>query len=157
MHSHQFGFRKRSSTEDAIFKPTHEIPSALNDKVTVGGIFFDLAKAFDSVNHVRLINKLQYYGISGKAKLLIESYLANRFQKTQRDNTTLGLKSSSQWTWVKHGVPQGSILGPLLFLFYIDHLPNALPLNVFPVLFVDDTSIIITWQNGPAFLNSYIT
>ena len=56
LHSHQFGFRKRSSTEDAIFKLTHEILSALNNKVMVGGIFFDLAKAFDSVNHVK-INK----------------------------------------------------------------------------------------------------
>ena len=104
LHSHQFGFREGLSTEDAIFKLIHEILTALNNKVMVGGIFFDLAKAFDSANHVRLIHKLQYYEISGKAKSLIESYLANRCQKIQLDDNTSGLKSSSNWTRVKHGV-----------------------------------------------------
>jgi len=71
--------------DDAIFKLTHEILNTLNNKVMVGSIFFDLAKAFDSVNHSLLINKLPYYGITGKAKLLIEPYLANRFQRVQLD------------------------------------------------------------------------
>jgi hypothetical protein len=74
LNSQQFGFRKRISIEDAIFRLTHEILSALNNRLIVGSIFFDLAKAFDSVNHLRLIRKLPYYGIVGKAKLLLESY-----------------------------------------------------------------------------------
>jgi len=94
LHSQQFGFRKRLSTDDAIFKLTHKILNALNNKVMVGSIFFDLAKAFDSVNHSLLINKLPYYGIMGKAKLLIESYLANRFQRIQLDSTYLLLVQS---------------------------------------------------------------
>ena len=77
----QFGFRKGSVTEDAIFKLTHEILNALNNKAMVGSIFFNLEKAFDSVNHSLLINKLLYYGINGKAKVLLESYLVNRYQR----------------------------------------------------------------------------
>ena len=75
----QYGFRKNYSTNEAIFKLIYEVLNALNDKSMVGSIFFDLEKAFDSVNHSLLIKKLPYYGIAGKAKLLIESYLSNRY------------------------------------------------------------------------------
>ena len=74
----QFGFRKHIATEYAIFKPTNEILNALNNKAMAGNIFCDLEKAFDSVNHDILLSKLLYYGICGKAKLLLESYLQNR-------------------------------------------------------------------------------
>ena len=81
MTDQQFGFRKCYSTDEAIFKLVYEVLNALNDKSKVGSIFLDLEKAFDSVNHSLLIKKLSCYGINGKAKQLIESYLSNRYQR----------------------------------------------------------------------------
>ena len=75
-----FGFRKGIATEDAIFKLTNEILNALNNRTMAGG---DLEKAFDSVNHNILLSKLPYYGIRGKAKLLVKSYLQNTYQRVQ--------------------------------------------------------------------------
>jgi hypothetical protein len=151
LNAQQFGFRKGLATEDAIFRLTHEILNALNSKVMVGSIFFDLAKAFDSVNHSLLIKRLPHYGIDDKSKLLIESYLANRFQRVQLDSSTVNLKTASTWAKVKRGVPQGLVLGPLLFLLYINDLPNAISHNATPILFADDTSILITGQNVHKF------
>jgi hypothetical protein len=79
----QFCFRKGIATEDAICKLTNEILIALNNKTMAGSIFCDLETAFDSVNHDVLLSKLSCYGISGKAKLLVESYLQNRYQTVQ--------------------------------------------------------------------------
>jgi hypothetical protein len=87
---------------------------------------------------------IPYYSITGKAKLLLESYLTNRFQRVQLDNTIPNLKTTSTWEKIKHGFPQGSALGPLLFLLYINVLPRAIVQNATPILFADDTSIIIT-------------
>jgi len=89
----QSGFRKGIATKDAIFKLTNKILNALNNKTMAGSIFCNLEKAFNSVNHDLLLPKPPYYGISGKTKLLLESYHQNRYQKVQIIN--LYLNSSS--------------------------------------------------------------
>jgi hypothetical protein len=75
----QFGFRTDSTTNKAIYKLINEVLNALNSKFVIGGIFFDLEKAFDCLNHNILLSKLQFYGVNGKAKLWLESYLNNRY------------------------------------------------------------------------------
>jgi hypothetical protein len=120
----------------------------MNNKLKVGGIFCDLQKAFDCVNHKILLEKLEFYGVIGKFKTLIESYLTGRFQRVSLGNIT------SNWGVIKCGVPQGSILGPLFFLIYINDLPEITTKDNNMILFADGTSIIITDTNKPAF---YIT
>jgi sarcosine oxidase/L-pipecolate oxidase len=92
----QFGFRKGIATKDAIFNLINEILNALNNKIMAGSIFCDLKKAFDSVNHDILLSKLLYYGISGKAKVLLESHLQNRYQRIQITNLYLNSNTVSK-------------------------------------------------------------
>jgi hypothetical protein len=109
----QYGFRNKLSTEEASYTLTNEILTAFNNKQIVRGIFCDLRKAFDVVNHEVLLNKLEQYGIVKRFKTLIKSYLTERYQRVIIQNNS---KSSySDWKMIKHGVPQGSILGPLFF------------------------------------------
>jgi len=143
----QFGFRKGIATEDAIFKLINGTLNALNNKKMAGSIFCDLEKAFDSVNHDILLSKLLYYGINGKAKLLLESYLQNRYQRVQITNSHFNANTVLEWTKIKYSVLQGSILGPLLFLVYINNLPKAVEHKVLPILFADDTSTLLTSLN----------
>ena len=103
LNSQQYGFRSNLSTDNAIFNLTHENLKALNSKMTLGSIFFDLEKAFDSINHSLLINKLPQYGILGKSKLFIESYLTSRFQRVQLDSHLSDAKLDSTGMKVKHG------------------------------------------------------
>ena len=95
----------------------------------------DIRKAFDTVNHELLLSKLYHYGIRGIAYKLIQSYLNNRFQFVTINNKL------SKKLIIKHGVPQVSNLGPLLFLIYINDLPNALSCHT--TLFADDTCLLI--------------
>jgi len=115
----------------------------------VGGIFCDLKKAFDCVNHRIILNKLHFFGIDGKFMRLIESYLTNRYQKVTLNKVDYNT-NSSKWVRINCGVPQGSILGPLFFLIYINYLPTIMNKNNI-VLFADGTSIIITDTNGDDF------
>jgi len=111
----QFGFREKFSTDIANYIFLNSFLSSLENKLLVGGVFCDLRKAFDSVNHNILLSKLEYYGISGLAIKLMKSFLSERYQRVVlKDNSSN--KRTSVWDLVKHGVPHGSILGPPLFL-----------------------------------------
>ena len=97
---------------------------------------------FDCVNHETLISKLNFYGITGTANKLIKSYLSCRYQRVIINDNYLN-KFCSQWEEVKYGVPQGSVLGLLFFLLYINDFPKTISEISNPTLFADDTSIII--------------
>jgi len=114
----------------------------MNNSLKIGGIFCDLQKAFDCVNHKILLDKLEFYGIEGKFKTLIKSYLNCRYQKVIRNNNNANNNSSSKWELIKNGVPQGSFLGPLLFLLYINDQPKIITKNNSMVLFTDYTSLL---------------
>jgi hypothetical protein len=117
----QYGFRTQYSTEQATISLINNILTAMNNNLKIRDIFCDLQKAFDCVNHKILMDKLEFYGTEGNFKTLIVSYLNGRYQKVTLNNNT-NTSSSSKWEMIKNGIPQGSILGPLFFLLYINDL-----------------------------------
>ena len=100
-------------------------------------IFMDLSKAFDTLDHIILLEKIRYYGINGTSLDWFRSYLSNRKQYVEIDN------EKSPCLYIKTGVPQGSILGPLLFLIYMNDIPNASQAFRF-ILYADDTNLFST-------------
>ena len=140
LYKHQFGFRKNHSTHMALLSLIDRLTNAVEDGEYVIGIFLDFSKAFDTVDHHIFLEKLYHYGIRGCAHYWFTSYLSNRKQFVTYNGT-----QSEQQT-IKCGVPQGSILGPLLFLVYINDLPHICH-NTFPVLFADDTNLFISGKD----------
>lgn len=130
----QYGFRKQHSTFMALLKLVDEISEHMDVKNHSVGIFIDLSKAFDTIDHNLLLIKLHRYGIRGTALDWLKSYLSNRTQYVNVDNT------DSELLNIKCGVPQGSILGPLLFIIYINDIVNSSKIANF-IMFADDTNL----------------
>ena len=148
----QFGFRSNSSTDLGSYKLINDILTSLNNKLLVRGIFCDLQKAFDCVDHDLLLTKILWYVISDKGHKLIKSYLENRYQRVIITNSARQYYSEREP--IKYGVPQGSILGPLLFIMYINDLPQTIVISVNPVIFADDTSMIVTTSDPNKFVSN---
>lgn len=136
-YKNQYGFRESHSTELAAVELTDRIINSMDKKETPLAIFLDLSKAFDTINHEILLNKLNFYGVKCNAYKLLESYLTNRKQCIALENTFSSLLP------ITTGVPQGSILGPLLFIIYLNDL-NFASKMFHPVIYADDTALSAT-------------
>ena len=136
----QYGFRPGRSCEHALLNANNHILEALSKKQVALLLLIDFSKAFDVVEHSILLHKLQHYGVRGIAFKWIESYLNDRKQFVNINGTDSSQKP------IEYGVPQGSVLGPLLFIIYINDLPNISKFAHF-ILYADDANIIVTGQN----------
>ena len=140
LYQFQFGFRKNHSTFMALVILLEKITEALDNSEFAICILIDFRKAFDTVEHDILLQKLYHYGIRGNALQWFNSYLSNRHQYVNYNNT------SSDMKLITCGVPQGSILGPLLFLLYINDIASVSSI-LFSILFADDTTLFYGSKN----------
>ena len=141
----QFGFRARHSVEHPLLLFTNNVLTAINHNNHIINIFIDLRKAFDSVNHTILLDKLHHYGIVGPALTWFSNYL----KRQQFVDTGL---TTSDILAMLFGIPQGTILGPILFLIFVNDLPQATLLLT--LLFADDTTFQLSGPDLQALVNS---
>ena len=142
----QSGYRRGDSTVKQLLSITHEIHKAFDDGNEIRAVFLDISKAFDTVWHEGLIHKLQKIGVEGEMIQIVKSFLSDRKQRVNIDG------KNSDWACVQAGVPQGSLLGPLLFLVYINDLVEVVDSEI--RIFADDTFIFtVVNQNCTETLN----
>jgi hypothetical protein len=147
----QFGFRSGRSTISAVADFINQVSNGLDSSQSTAGVFCDLSNAFDCVNYNILISKLQHYKFSKLAMSWVNSYLSNRQQRTiiLKNNS----KFISEWQNIECGVPQGSILGPLLFLIYVNDIPkNSTPSLI---LYADDTTAVVKASDIVSLKNEF--
>ena len=140
LYQKQFGFQNARTTEHAILQLMNQITEAFSQGKYTLGIFIDLSKAFDTVNHSILLQKLKAYGIQSENLKWFRSYLSNRKQFLSYNDFKTEMKI------VKCGVLQGSILGPLLFLIFVNDLNNSTKV-LDSVLFEDDANLFCSGNN----------
>ena len=140
----QNGFRRKKSTVRAIYQALTKILSSIDSGKKTVALYLNLSRAFDSVDHGALVLKLETYGIRGIANKIIASYLSDRGQAVAVKDKN-GDLITSEFGCVKRGVPQGLILGPLLYILYTNELPNIIPNTT---QFADDTSVVLSLESG---------
>ena len=143
LYLNQYGFRMKHSTILTLITLTDKIKQVIDNGEYAIGIYLDLKKAFDTVNHVILLKKLEHYGIRGQANTLISNYVTDRTQYC-----IVNGRNSSICT----GVPQGSVLGPLLFLLYVNDIASSMT-DENLILFADDTSVLLHDKNLKSLLD----
>ena len=148
LSKNQYGFRQKYSCTYAIAHITELMRQAIDKKSTGQACFLDLKKAFDSLDHSILLKKIYNSGFRGPIFELLQNYLKSRFQYVENNGQTSNLLE------IKTGVPQGSVLGPFLFLLYINDLPGICGKNANIALFADDTSLIKSGKRDATDMNS---
>ena len=143
----QYGFRRKHSTELAALELTDRILTEMDQYKCPISIYMDLSKAFDTLDHQILLKKLKHYGFFGKSLDMMKSYLTNRTQYVEYNGV------ASEFSQIQCGVPQGSILGPLLFIIYMNDLPNVAE-KFEMILYADDTTLFAALDTGGSNLDN---